>query len=235
MRSPVSGLDWKLYFEALPLYARNLGVLLFPLIAAAIGLGLTYLGNWFSAPTGFALASIFVYIALIVEGYGFALAVIFADDAWRHKRANLQNAWDQGRRRAGDIIITIIGFLFLVWIAGIVGGILPIPYLSQVLQVLAIWAFLYAIPASAIGGIPSGGAFSASLQAARRHPLATAILAIVSYVVWVGLTNYALNAIAAYTGEAAFAAAQVLLAAIALGYIALIIARQYADLAFRFW
>jgi cation transport ATPase len=235
MRSPMSGLDWKLYVEALPLYARNLGVLLYPLIAAAIALGINFLGHWVSAPTGFALVSIFLYIALIIEGYGFALAIVFADDAWRHQRANLRNAWEQGRRRAGDIIITIIGFFFIVWVAGVVGGILPIPYLSLALQVVAVWAFLYAIPATAIGGVPAGAAFSASLQAARRHPVATAVLAIVSYGVWVGLTHYALNAISPYTGEAAYAAAQVLLAAIALGYIALVVARQYADLAFRFW
>jgi hypothetical protein len=234
MRSPMSGLDWKLYVEALPLYARNVGVLLYPLIAAAIALGLNYLGNWVSAPTGYALVSIFLYVALVIEGYSFAVAVIFADDAWRHQRGNLRSAWEHGRRRAGDIIITIIGFFFIVWVAGVVGGILPLPYLSLALQVVAVWAFLYAIPATAIGGIPAGGAFSASLQAARRHPLATAVLAIVSYGVWIGLTHYALNAISPYTGEAAYAAAQVLLAAIALGYIALVVARQYADLAFRF-
>jgi hypothetical protein len=234
MRRSGSYLDWKFYFEALPLYARNLGVLFYPLIAAAIAFGIGRLGIWFSAPSGFALVPIFGYVALVVEGYGFALAVIFADDAWRHQRANLRAAWDQGKRRAGDIIIAIIGFFFLVWVGGVVGSILPVPYLPLVLQVLAVWAFLYAIPAAAIGGIPAGGAFSASLHAARRHPLATAILAIVSYGVWIGLTHYALSAISPYTGDAAYAAAQVLLAAIALGYIALIVARQYADLAFRF-
>ncbi|HLI94688.1 MAG TPA: hypothetical protein VKT72_01240 [Candidatus Baltobacteraceae bacterium] len=227
--------NWRFYFEALPLYARNLGVILFPLIAAAVAYGIGRLGEWFSAPSGFALNSIFLYVALIVEGYGFALSVIFADQAWRHGRANLGAAWDQGKRKAGDIVITIIGFFFLVWVAGIIGTILPIPYLSLILQVAAVWAFLYAIPATAIGGIPAGGAFSASLQAARRHPLATAILAIVSYGVWIGLTGYALGAISPYASDAAYAVAQVLLAAIALGYIALIVARQYADLAFRFW
>jgi hypothetical protein len=234
MRGPVSGLDWKLYFEALPLYARNLGVLLYPLIAAGIALGLTYLGDWFSAPTGFALMGIFTYVMLIIEGYAFALAVIFADDAWRHGRANLRAAWEQGAAKAGNIVLAIIGFYFLIWVAGIIGTIIPVPYLSLALQVLAVWAFLYSIPAAAIGGIPAGGAFSASLQAARRHPLATAVLAIVSYGVWIGLTRYALGAIGGYMGPG-FDVAQVLLTAIAIGYIALVVARQYADLAFRFW
>lgn len=233
MKRPVSGLDWKLYFEALPLYARNLGVLLYPLIAAGIGLGINYLGQWLSAPMGFAIMGIFTYIALIIEGYGCALAIIFADDAWRHGHGNLRNAWDQGKRRAGDIFLAIIGFYFLIYVAGMIGGIGG-PILSLALTVVAVWAFIYSIPAAAIGGIPAGGAFSASLQAARRHPLATAVLAIVSYGVWIGLTRYALGAIGGYLGVG-YDAASVLLAAIALGYIALILARQYADLAFRFW
>jgi hypothetical protein len=233
MRRSGGQIDWKLYFEALPLYARNLGVLLYPLIAAGIGLGITYLGNWFSAPTGFALMGIFQFVIQVIYGFGFALAVIFADDAWRHGRGNLRNAWDQGRRRAGDILLAIIGFYFIIYVAGIIGNIFG-PYGALILTIVAVWAFLYSIPAAAIGGIPAGGAFSASLQGARRHPLATAVLAIVSYGVWVGLTRYALDAIGAYMG-ASYDVAQVLLTAIALGYIALIIARQYADLAFRFW
>ena len=233
MKSPVSGLDWKLYVEALPVYARNLGVLLYPLIAAIIGLGIGYLGAWLSAPMGYAILGIFTYIALVIEGYGFALAVIFADDAWRHNRGNLRAAWEQGRRRAGDIFIAIIGFFFLVYVAGLIGNIGG-PYIALALTVVAVWAFIYSIPAAAIGGIPAGGAFSASLQSARRHPVATAVLTIVSYGVWIGLTRYALDAIGGYMGVG-YDAAQVLLSAIALGYIALIVARQYAALAFRFW
>lgn len=233
MRKSGGQIDWKLYFEALPLYARNLGVLLYPLIAAGIGLGITYLGNWFSAPTGFALMGIFNFVIQVIYGFGFALAVIFADDAWRHNRGNLRATWDQGRKRAGDILLAIVGFYFILYVAGIIGNIFG-GYGGLILTIVAVWAFIYSIPAAAIGGIPAGGAFSASLQSARRHPLATAILAIVSYGVWVGLTRFAMDAISGYLG-AGYDVAQVLLTAIALGYIALIIARQYADLAFRFW
>lgn len=233
MRSPVSGLDWKMYFEALPLYARNLGVLLYPLIAAGIGLGLTYAEGPLFNPIGGAGDPIVGFIIQVIYGYGFALAVIFADDAWRHGRGNLRGAWDQARSKAGSIIIAIIGFLFLIYVAGLIGNILG-PILSLALTVLAVWAFIYTIPAAAVGGIPGGAALSASLQAARRHPLATAILTIVSYGVYRALTDFALNAIGGYMGVG-YAAAQVLLTAIALGYIALIMARQYADLAFRFW
>jgi len=233
MRSPVSGLDWKMYFEALPLYARNLGVLLFPLIAAGIGLGLTYAEGPPFNPIAGARDPIIGFIIQVIYGYGFALAVIFADDAWRHGRGNLRGTWDQARSKAGSIIIAIIGFLFLIYVAGLIGNIFG-PILSLALTVLAVWAFIYTIPAAAVGGIPGGAALSASLQAARRHPLATAILTIVSYGVYRALTDFALNAIGGYMGVG-YDAAQVLLTAIAIGYIALIIARQYADLAFRFW
>lgn len=233
MRGSGGQLDWKLYLEALPLYARNLGVVLYPLIAAGIGLGLTYIEGPLFNPIGGAGDPIINFIIQIVYGFGFAFAVIFADQAWRHGRGNLGTAWDQGRKRAGDIFLAIIGFYFLIYVAGLVGSIGG-GYVALALTILAVWAFIYAIPAAAIGGIPAGGAFSASLQAARRHPLATAILAIVSYGVWIGLTQYALNAIGGYLGVG-YDAAQVLLTAIAIGYIALIIARQYADLAFRFW
>lgn len=234
MRRSGGDVDWKLYFEALPLYARNLGVLFFPMAGAAVGLGITYLGQWFSAPTGYALMPLFGFLVLLADGFGFALGVIFADDAWRHGRGNLRSTWQQGRRKGGDIFIAVIGFWFLYWVAGMIGRIIPVPYFVYVMEFLAVWAFLYAIPAAAIGGTPGGAVFSRSLQAARRHPLATAVLAIVSYGVWIGLTDYALGAVGGYLG-AGYDVAQVLLTAVALGYIALILARQYADLAFRFW
>jgi len=102
------------------------------------------------------------------------------------------------------------------------------------LGALAVWAFIYAIPAAAIGGTPGGAALSASLQAAKRQPPATAILVVVSLVVWVGLSVYAVDYLPFYGIGYEIAAA--LLKAIALGYIALIVARQYSELAFRpFW
>jgi cation transport ATPase len=233
MRLGGQRLDLALYFQALPVYARNLGVLLPPLVAAAIGIGLRYASGPLFAGVGGAGYGIIAFIIQVLYGYAFAVSVIFADDAWRHGRGNLRAAWDQAGRRAGTIIIAVIGFYFLIYVAGLIGSIGG-PILSEALSALAVWAFIYAIPAAAIGGVPSGASFSASLQAARRHPLATAILAIVSLVVYYGLAIYAPAAVGPYVG-AGYDVANVLLTAIALGYIALVIARQYADFAFRFW
>lgn len=238
MKAGGQRLDLLMYLQALPVYARNLGVLLAPLIASAIGLGLMYAQGPLFDPIQGAGDPIIGFIISVITGFAFAVAVIFADDAWRHGRANLRAAWDQARRRAGDIIMAVIGFIFLIWVAqiigGIIGGIVRLPYISEALQALAVWAFIYSIPAAAIGGVPAGGAFSTSLQASKRHPLATAILVIVSLVVWIGLNTYALNAAGAYLGIG-FDVARILLPAIALGYIALIVARQYADFAFRMY
>jgi cation transport ATPase len=233
MRLGGQRLDLALYFQALPVYARNLGVLLPPLIAAGIGVGLRYASGPLFAGVGGAGYPIIAFIIQILYGYAFAVSVIFADDAWRHGRGNLRSAWDQASRKAGNILISVIGFYFLIYVAGLVGGIGG-PILSEALSALAVWAFIYSIPAAAIGGVPSGAAFSASLQAARRHPLATAILVIVSLIVWYGLAIYAPASIGPYV-SAGYDVAVVLLTAIALGYIALIVARQYADFAFRFW
>jgi hypothetical protein len=237
MRLGGQRIDLLMYLQALPVYARNLGVLLAPLVAAAIGVGLDYLSGPTFAAVGGAGGGLFGFITRVIEGYALAVAVIFADDAWRHGRASLSSAWDQARRRAGNIILAVIGFLFLTYVAGLIGGTIFGGIGAEILTALAAWAFLYAIPAAAIGGVPAGGAFSVSLQTARRNPLATALLAIVSVIVWSGLTFYAFNALAPYmTSLAGYYAAQVLLTAIALGYIALVLAKQYADFAFRsYW
>ena len=116
------GLDLSMYVRALPLFARNLGVLLPPLVAALIALGLNYLGGWFFAASGGAGVPLIGFLVMVLYGFAFAISVIFADDAWRHDRAHLAAAWDSARKKAGNILIAVIGFLFLVWIARLIGG-----------------------------------------------------------------------------------------------------------------
>lgn len=237
MKRAGRGLDLMLYLQAFPVYARNLGVMLFPLIGAAIGIGIGYFGSWFSEPTGGATMGIFNLITQLVLGFVFAVAVIFADDAWRHNRASISAAWSTARRKAGDILVTVLGFYFLIYVAqlignGILGGVFRIPYAGLILAAIAAWAFIYSIPAAAMGGVPAGGSFSVSLQTARRYPLPTAILTIVSVVVYYYLALIVPTQIGAYLGPG-YDVARLLLQAFAIGYIALIVSRQYQECAFR--
>lgn len=228
--------DFALYAKAFAVYGRNLAVLVPILIGMIAVIALDYIGSWLFSPVGGAGAPLTGLIGNLILGFAFGVSVIFADDAWRHGRANLASAWDAGRQRAGNIILAVLGFGFLLWAAGMVGGVLPIPYLSLVLQILAVWAFIYAIPAAAIGGIPAGGAFSVSLQTAKANPLATIVLLVVSAIVYIGITTYALGAIAWYLPYYALEAAKFLLESLALGYIATVMAGVYADLRFRpYW
>jgi len=228
------GLDLSMYVRALPLYARNLGVLFPPLVVALIAVGLSYFSGWFFAAMSGAGGGLINLLINFMYGFAFGVSVIFADDAWRHGRASLSSAWNDARRKAGNILLAVIGFLFLVWIAHMIGGISGSAYIALALGALAIWAFVYAIPAAAIGGTPGSAAPSASLQAARRNPLATTILVIVSLFVWWLLSIYATDYLPFNDIGNEIAAA--LLRAIAMGYIALVVARQYSDLAFRpYW
>ena len=226
--------DLAMYVQALPLYARNLGVLFPPLIAALVAIALNYAGVWFFAASGGAGLGIIGLLVNIMYGFAFGISLIFADDAWRHERANLPSAWNDGRRKAGNILIAVIGFFFLTWIARYIGAMSGSTYVALALGALALWAFIYAIPAAAIGGTPGGASLSASLQAARRQPLATAILVVICLLVWVALTQYAVQWLP--FSEIGNEIASALLTAIALGYIALVVAKQYSDLAFRpYW
>lgn len=227
-----------LYFRAVPVLVRNLGIVAAPLVAAAIGIGLQYAGGPLFAPVGGAGSGILSYVAYVIQGFGFCIALICADSAWRFGRAGVGAAWRESQRKAGPMLIAVIGFFFLVYIAELIGSIpggVVGDYLSKALGVLAVWAFIYALPAASIGGVPGNGVFSASLSASRRHPIATAILTIVSLVVWFGVAVYAPAAAGPYLG-AGYDVARILLMALAQGYIALIVARQYSDLAFRpYW
>jgi hypothetical protein len=227
-------IDFAMYLQAIPLYGRNLGVLLAPLAAALIGLGLAYAAGPLFAPINGAGDPIVGFISQLIYGFAFAISLIFADDAWRHGRAHFVSAWESAKRKAGSILMAVLGFYFLIYVAQMIGAIAG-PIVAMALGALAVWAFLYAIPAAALGGVPGGAAFSTSLQAARRHPIATALLTIVSLLVYYYVGLVLPLEIGPFLG-AGFDAARVLLTAVALGYVALIVSKQYSDFAFRpFW
>lgn len=228
-RGQLAGLS--LYVRALPLYARNLGVALPPLVAALIMILLTWLAGPVFAPVGGAGASLFGIIAQLIAGFALGVAIIFADDAWRHGRARIQSAWHEGRRKAGNILLTTLGFFFIVYVAGLVGGLLG-PMFAYAAEAVALFFLIYSLPAAAIGGVPAQGAFSTSIRTARNYPLPTAILALVCAAVGFWLPPYLSAMLQPYVSPIGWMAFEVLFTCIAQGYVALVLAKQYSDFAF---
>ena len=76
------GPDLALYLKALPLYGRNLGVALPPLVAAIVQVLLGYLSGPITDPVGGAGGGIFAIISYLIFGFAFGVSLIFADDAW---------------------------------------------------------------------------------------------------------------------------------------------------------
>ncbi|HEY8313965.1 MAG TPA: hypothetical protein VIG51_07295 [Candidatus Baltobacteraceae bacterium] len=224
-------LDLSLYVRALPLYARNVGVALAPLAAAIVGMAVSYVSGPLTAPLGGAGASIFGLIVQLIFGFAFGVALIFADDAWRHDRANLASAWSEARRKALNILIATLGFFFLIYIAGLIGGLLG-SVGSLLFQAVAAFFLIYAFPAAAIGGAYGADVFSISIRIARRDPLPTAILAVVSIFVYFYVGQILPSVLGPSVGSAGYTVLRLLLPAIATGYVALVVAKQYADLAF---
>jgi len=218
------------YFRAVPLFVRNPSLLLGPLLMALAGALLMHL----ISPSGDTLGQINVglagLIAQLFDGFGLGVALIVADSAWRRGHAPFDEAWNDARRKAPDLLLATLGFGFLVFAASLVGGFAG-PFGSLLLSLAAFYFFIYTFPAAAIGGIPGGAALQISIERAQRKPLATAVLAIVSLVVYVGLSLYVPLVIATQITVAPIV--QTLIAAlckaIALGYIALVLSKGYND------
>jgi len=228
--------ELSLYFRALPLYARNLGVALPPLIGAALMAILEYLSGPLFSGVGGAGASLFSTTGIIgslVTGFALGTAIIIADDAWRHDRARIQADWDDARRKAGNILLTALGFFFIIYVAGLVGTLLPVPFLSTALQAIALFFLIYSIPSAAIGGAPAQFAFSTSIRIARSYPVQTLILTIVCAVVAGWLPYYLTGLVSPYVSLYGTLACRILFFGILQGYVALVLAKQYSDFTFR--
>jgi len=165
--------------------------------------------------------------------------VILADSAWRRGRASFSDAWDEGRRKAGDILMAALGYTFLIYVAGLVGGFVG-GLGSIALSAVAMYFFIYTIPAAAIGGIPGGAALQVSIERVQSSYLNSLLLAIVFAVfayeftvvwgyaaVWLAtLSDFFANTIAVQLIGA-------VIKALGLGYLALVMAKAYNDVSYR--
>ena len=226
------------YFKAIGLLVRNPTLIVAPLFMAlaAVLVGFIFPGGGTFASLN---AGIEGFIIQLLEGFGLSVALIGADTAWRRGRSPFDAAWEEGRRKLGDILMATIGYSFVLFAAGYVGGIFTV-YGALILTLLAAFFFIYTLPAAAIGGVPGGAALQISLERARAAPLPTAIVLLAVFVTYFVIPQIAASRLIGFLLELGVsystALGQVVVAlvqSIAAAYVALILAKTYNDISYR--
>lgn len=225
------------YLHAFGLLARNPALILAPLLAGIVSI---FARKLFPGEGGGVLGSLNSGLASLLlqllGSFALAVSIILADLAWR-RRAAFSEALEQARRRAGDILLAAVGFSFVLYVAMMIGAFVPGG--AILMFVLGTFFFLYALPAAAIGGIPGGGALQISLERARGGILPTAAVTLLYLYVTLFLPAEAARLFfgplllggSPDPGDVA-ALGGALCSAIASGYLALVLAKTYADLSY---
>ena len=224
--------DLGMYVRAIPLLLRHPSILAMPVLAGVVDWAVGEISPFLTDAVGGAGAWIFQIVVQLVYGLAFGIAVIQASNAWRGRHATFDEAWEEGRRKWGGIVLAAIGFYFIVYAGAYVGSLIGVPLLGIALQVVAAFFLIYSIPAAAIGGLPGSLALSASIRAVRSDALGAAILAIVFVALWYELVQY-VPALPLGSNPAVYGLAIAAVRALVLGYLAFPFAKQYDDVAFR--
>jgi hypothetical protein len=182
-------------------------------------------------------AGLYGLLGRLVSGFGLALALIAADSVWRYGKAPMRETWETGTRKLGDLFFAAMGFTFVVSLAGLVGGFLG--PLSLILVLVAFYFFVYTIPAAAIGGVPGSAALNVSLERARDNPATTLPIAILYYAVLyvlppavVSLMTPLLLSSDLFANPVVSSLVVVVVTTLFRGYLAFVMSKTYADLAF---
>ncbi len=237
--------DFIPYVRAFPLLVQNPTLMVAPLLAGVIAIfvgrasgGGAGSGDVLSGLTG-GLNGLLVNL---IANFAFAVSIVIGDAAWRRGGSvPFDPSWQEARRRGRDILFAAFGYGFVLSIAGLIGG-----FLSGILGVvgvyamiaLATFAFIYTLPAAAIGGIPGGAALNRSLELAKANPLPTVALALVNaailFFIEPTLATLVLRSLVEQFGfDGVFIdLARVVIRSIASAYLALVTAKVYADIAF---
>jgi len=231
-----AGVDLAMYARAVPLLLRNPTIFVMPLLAAVVDLLVQQITPFFTDATGGAGNFLFGIVVNLVYGFCFGVAVIGANEVWRRGRTTFDEAWEEGRRKAGGILLATIGFYFLLWVAQYAGMLLGSAVAQIALQLVAAFFLIYTIPAAAIGGMPGNYAIGASFRAVRSSLLGTAVLAVVFVLLWIWLPDFVVDRFATGLGVIGYELTRAAIKAIVLAYLAFPFAKQYDDVAFRgFW
>lgn len=228
--------DIAMYAKAVPLLVRHPSIFVMPLLAAVVDLLVTQITPFFTDAAGGAGSFLFGIIINCAYGFCFGVAVIAANNVWRARRATFDEAWEEGRQKAGGILIATIGFYFLIYVAQYAGSLFGSAVLQIVLQLVVAFLLIYTIPAAAIGGMPGNLAIGASFRAVRQSVLGAAILAAVFVLLWILLPSFAVAHLGPGLGLLGYELVLAAVKAIVLAYLAFPFAKQYDDVAFRgYW
>jgi hypothetical protein len=235
MNRPRQSVDLAPYALGVPRLLTHPSILIAPIAGAAIALLFDYLGQTVTDPLGGIGSGIYSFLATAALLTAFGIAMIQASHIWRGRRGSFDDAWQEGRAKLGGILISAVAFVFALSVAAYVGVVFG-PLVGILVQIVAAYFLIYTIAASSIGGIPGGAALSGSIRCARANPIGTALLALVSIVLWGFLPGYILNLVGAAITPFEADVLHVLIEAFIMAYLAFPTAKQYDDVAFRaFW
>ncbi len=239
MQQHLRGLDLLIYLRAFGLLVRNPSIVVVPLLMGIVGVFFAQVGGdpggggVFGSLTG----GIMSLLILLLKMFAFGTACIIADAAWRRGRASFDESWNEARRKGGEILTAALGFTFVLYAAGFAGSL--IGPLAPVILALAVYFLIYTIPAASIGGVPGGAAIQVSIDRARANPLPTIVVTIVSVAAFFYLGFLLAPLFELLLAPLSFASMNLLSAifsatvqAIAVGYIALVVSKTYADVSF---
>lgn len=232
------GLDLLMYLRAFGLLVRNPSIVVVPLLMGIVGVFVAQIGgNAGGGVFGSLTAGIMSLLILLLKMFAFGTSCIIADAAWRRGRASFDEGWNDARRKGGDILNAALGFTFVLYAASYAGSL--VGPLAPIVLAVAIYFLIYTIPAAAIGGVPGGAALSISIERARYNPLPTIIVTVVSVAAFLSLGFLLAPLFTLVIAPLSFASVNLLSAllgaivqAIAIGYIALVVTKTYADLSF---
>jgi hypothetical protein len=232
MRQPSrERIDFTVYLKAFAVFARNPTVVVLPLLAGVIGVLVAQLSD---VTGGGFIGSITTFLLLLIQLFALGVSIIIADGGWRSGALSFDDAWQDARRKGRDILFAAFGFTFVLSIAQYASTIVG-SGIGIVLLAIAMYALIYTIAASAIGGIPGGAAISVSIERVRSAPMAAALLTVVSLVLLFYVGNFIEAGIFGALGVTSLILASVLgaiIQAILTGYIAVVMAKVYADVSF---
>jgi hypothetical protein len=231
MKASRERLDFSVYLKAFAVFVRNPTVIVLPLLAGVIGV---LVAEFSDVASGGLIGSLTTFLVLLIQLFALGVSIIIADGGWRRGAVSFDDAWQDARRKSRDILFAAFGFTFVLSIAQYAGTIVG-SGIGIVLLAIAMYALIYTIAASAIGGIPGGAAISVSIERVRSAPMAAALLTVVSLVLLFYVGNFIeagifglLDVTSPLLGSVLGAVIQ----AILTGYIAVVMAKVYADVSF---